>query len=264
MTAVLIGSRAVKHWYPEFGRGPESDWDYLANRPTEPPFPNEGYDTDTFWDARIGAWPFYRVATPHELLTIKISHSFWIVKNEVNWMKHAADIRFLQRQGAQFLPELYAILRPIWKERHGGKEVSLNKSKAEFFGDNVVRKYDHDSLHLTVAHYDRPLYERVLRPGAEVDCDWEQFEALEYHDQIKMIREEIWVTALERILIPNDYAGSPGRAYLWALRRCATSLLKGKWQLFLMLNLDELMVPGEYLKTHLSRRDRLILNQETT
>lgn len=268
MTEVLIGSRAIKHWFPDFNRGASSDWDFLASTHDRPDIPTTE-KIDVFVDERIGLWPWagqYPIANPDELYTIKISHSFWeINRNPENWNKHAYDIIFLERQGATFLRPLYDILRPIWKERHGRKEVNLNQTKEKFFGDNVQRKYDHDSLHETVMYHERPLYERLLKPGSEVDCSWDLFLQLDQADKIKLCREEIMVTALERILIPYDYKFSPRRAYHWSLRRTCTSLFKNEWALFVLLNLDELFVPDiDYLALHKQRSDRLILNSENT
>ncbi len=252
---VLVGSRALG--WP--GRvKPDTDWDWLRSDPCFVPL---GDNVEVFTDPRIGEWNWGNVATLDELYTLKISHSAWDIGG--SWNKHACDIMQMKSCGAQFIPELYEILRPIWKDQHGRKEVSLTQTKEKFFSDNVVRKYDHDSLHETVCYYDYPfpypLYRAVLKPGSEVDCDWSVFEKLTHADQIKMIREEIYVTALERILLPTGFTKCQLFAYRWSLRRCATSLLKGRWQLFIMLNLSELWTPDiDYRALHRSRTDRLI------
>ncbi len=262
MTAILIGSRAVAHWFPEARAG--GDWDWHADKPVDIPSYFMGDRHDVFVDARLSAWPWGAIATPDELYTLKISHSFWEINGPRNWDKHASDIVFLERKGAKFLRPLYNIVLPIWKERYRRNPTNLNQTADGFFADAVNRKYVHDSIHESVAYGDRPLYESILRDGSEVAVDNSKFWAMDHDTQIKLVREEIYATALERILIPKDYVGSPRAAYHWALRRTATSLFKGEWALFLMLNLDELMTPDcDYMARHLANKHKLLPIGET-
>lgn len=261
MTVTLTGSRAVKHWFPD-AREPKGDWDYHSPSkfvdPVELSYRNLAEPRDIFIDSRLGAWKWGAIATPDELYTMKISHSFWEINGPGNWNKHAADIVFLSRKGCKFTRPLYDILLPIWKERYRKNPTDTTKSKADFFNDAVVRKYDHDSLHETVAYCDEPLYMSYLADGETVKSDWSKFEALAFDAQLKAVREEVYATALERKLIPGNYRGSPGAAYYWALRRTATSLFKGEWALFLLLNLDTLTRPDcNYMQRHLENRHKL-------
>lgn len=248
---MIIGSTAMKFWFPEF-RNP-SDFDQLTTDPSS------GRDGDNFWhDSFPWDWSDPRFATPSELLTIKISHSYWEIGN--TWNKHAGDILFLRQQGAGFIPEMHDILYPVWLEKHGRKRTNLNQSKDNFFKDAVVRKYDHDSIHDSVAYGERPLYESILKDGSEVLTDWDKFMAMDHDTQLRLMREEIYATALERIMIPSNYKGSPGAAYHWALRRTATSLFKGKWARMLMENYHFLYKPDmDYVGRHRSQSHRLIL-----
>lgn len=259
MTLTLIGSRAMERWFHD-AREPGDDWDYHTSSNYEDPvllslLPQR---RDIFRDRRLAAWKWDTVASPDELYTIKISHSFWEVNGSRNWDKHAADIVFLSRKGCQFVRPLYDILLPIWKERYRRNPTNTTLQKDEFFNDAVVRKYDHDSLHESVAYYDRPLYESYLADGETVKSDWSKFCELPFETRLQAVREEVYATALERKLIPRNYSGSPGAAYHWALRRTATSLFKGEWALFLMLNLDRLTRPDcKYMQRHLENKDRL-------
>ncbi len=82
---MIIGSTALHHWHPGF-REPV-DFDQFTTA-----LPN-GKADDNFWHESFPiAWNENRYATPDELLTIKISHSFWEVNG--TWNKHAADILF--------------------------------------------------------------------------------------------------------------------------------------------------------------------------
>lgn len=256
MTVTLIGSRAMALHFPD-ARKPGADWDYQSDKPAERI--RDGKRCDIFVDRRLGAWKHWGwLATPDELYTLKISHGFWEINGSRNWDKHAADIVFLSRKGATFLRPLYDILLPIWKERYRRHRTSLSQGKDSFFADAVKRIYDHDSIHESVAYGDRPLYESILKDGETVAVDNAKFEAMDHATKIRLAREEIYATALERILIPAEYRGSPGAAYYWALRRTATSLFKGEWALFLLLNLDELMRPDcDYKQRHLDNKHRL-------
>lgn len=255
MTVTLIGSRAMAMHCPD-ARTPSGDWDYHSDEPVRFRFLGERWDV--FVDPRLGAWSWRAIATLDELYTLKISHSFWEINGSDNWNKHAADIIFLERKGASFLRPLYDILLPIWKERYKRNPTNLNQSAARFFDDAVNRKYDHDSVHESIAYGERPLFESILREGSDVAVDNEKFWAMDHATQIRLVREEIYATALERKLIPHVYKGSPRAAYHWALRRTATSLFKGEWALFLMLNLDELMKPDcNYMARHLESTQKL-------
>ena len=248
----LIGSQAAKSHFPDF-REP-ADLDYHCDNAQEA----ETVSGDVFVDSRLGAWEWGDVATPEELYTLKVSHSFWEIGD--SWQKHMNDIVFFQRKGVGFIRELYDILFPIWKEIHGRKVTSLAQNAEDFFGDAVERKYVHDSVHDSIAYYDRPLYESILVPGEEVAVDSSKFWSMDHDTKVMLVREEIYATALERILIPNDYKGSPAAAYAWALRRTITSLFKNDWALWAVLNYDELSRPDvDYRKRHLDNIDKCVL-----
>ena len=267
MTVTLVGSRAMRTWYAD-AREPK-DWDFITDGTYRPGSLDQfAIDRpDVFTDERLGAWQWGKVATPAELYTLKISHSFWEINHSAaNWNKHAGDIMFLAGQPeVALIRPLYDLLLPIWKDKYDRTRISTHKSKDEFFADNVDRKYDHDSLHESVAYGDTPLYVRVLRDGADVAVDNAKFRAMDHETQIRLVREEIYATALERILVPGNYSGSPGAAYWWALRRTATSLFQGEWALFLMLNLTELRKPDcDYMQRHLDNQHKLRLNGEVS
>lgn len=247
----LVGSQAVKAYFPDAREA--KDWDFFSKQ--------EISGADCFWHHALGLWTWGAVATPDELYTIKISHSAWNLHG--SWRKHMNDGIFLSRHGAKFIPELYAILYPIWEEIHGKKRVHLDMTKNEFFADKIIRKYDHDSLHVSVAYYDRPIYERILKDGEQIAVDKAKWDALSYGDKIKCAREEIYANALERRVIPQNYKGSPTAAYAWAVQQTITSLSKGWFSLFCALNYDELRVPDvDYVQRHLDNAHVLIPLEE--
>jgi hypothetical protein len=269
----LIGSRAMQMHFPDFRDVKNADWDFQSDTAFDPHtmweygFPvMPGESLDSFVDFRLMAWPWGKVATPDELYTMKVSHGYWEIGN--TWEKHASDIVFLKRKGAQFLPELHDLLLEIWRERYKANKISLKKTGKEFFDDHVQKIYDHDSVHRSVAYRDRPWYEDILLPGEEVLTDKAKFLAMNLPDQLDLVREELYVIALERKLIPMNYEGSPMSAYKWALRRLCTSLFKNEWATFVLRNLDELGKPDiDYVKRHRDNCGMLIpygLDSETT
>src|SRR5690606_7938371 len=60
-------------------------------------------------------------ATAEELYTIKVSHSYWKLKNG-SWKKHMFDIVKFQEQGVKLIPELHDFLYPKWENLHGKKK----------------------------------------------------------------------------------------------------------------------------------------------
>lgn len=251
----LIGSAAAQHWYPEFREPKDADWH--SNEDPKSFYSPRVQGVDIFVDERLGEWPWGYIAKPAELYTMKVSHAFWEIEN--TWDKHMNDVLFFQNKGVPFIRELYDILVPIWKDLHGRKITNLRQGAGTFFKDAVERIYDHDSIHASVAYYDRPMYESILLPGEEVMVDNDKFWAMDWEEQIKLVREEVYATALERIMIPNNYDYSPMAAYAWALRRTITSLFKGEWALYAVLNYSTLVRPDcNYVQRHLDNKDKLI------
>lgn len=250
MEWMLIGSAAMRSHFDDARQA--ADLDIFS--------PREMEGIDTFWHPGLEDFvnpnPEW-VANPDELYTIKISHSFWNLHG--TWRKHMSDAIFLERKGAKFLPDLHTRLYAIWEDVYGKKPVHLNMTKEEFFEDKIVRIYDHDSLHESVAYYDRPLYLRILKNGSSVAVDRSKFDALSYEDQLRLAREEIYANALERKVIPDEYLGSPGAAYSWSVQQTITSLSKGWFALFVALNYDRLRLPDcDYVARHLANADKLI------
>ena len=248
---VLIGSNALKQHLP--GVREPKDNDFLSD---EPALRGE----DTFTHPRIGDYDWSgAVANLDELYTIKVSHSFWFLKNG-SWNKHMFDIVRMKENNAVLIPELYELLYSVWEERYGKKKVSLELSPDEFFNPHVNRKYEHDSVHASVAYYDEPLFNRILRDGHAVAVDRNKFEALSLDVKYKLVREEVYATALERRLIPVDYKLHPRVAYDYAMRKTITDFTKGWFPLFIVENFHELRKPDvDFVSVHKENADKLIL-----
>jgi hypothetical protein len=252
---LVIGSSALVALGLEW-RIPK-DWDVLS-----PNYESGSvYVADAFWHESFQGWipeGTNRYATLDELYTIKASHQGWELKNG-SWNKHAYDLIMLKREGAKILDPLYTNLYKVWEGLHGKKVMNLDQDKSEFFADAVRRVYDHDSLHESVAFGDRPIYESILKDGASVDVDASKLWSLPHERLVQLFQEEIAVTALERIMVPRDYKGSPGAAWLWSVRRTVTSLTKGRSSRFLIDNLETFMTPDpNYVQRHLDNSHKLI------
>jgi hypothetical protein len=255
MTTLIIGSTAM--WNLGFSHREPDDFDVFTDTPDS--FESEGFDP--FWHDSFYEWlgdTTLRSATLDELYTIKLSHSYWDLKNG-SWDKHAYDLVELKRAGAKVDLKLHKLLYGVWESQHGRKQVDLTQEADEFFADAVKRRYDHDSIHYSVAYGDVPMYEHILKDGHSVDVDPKKMWALSHKDLVRLFREEILATALERIVIPRNYQCSPGAAYLWALKRTATSLTKGKSARFIMDNFEEFRTPdSDYVERHKSKSHLLI------
>lgn len=252
VTILSIGSTAARVWFPDW-RSPK-DYDAFAD---EKLAVEQG---DIFWDDRFDLLfgGEERTATPDELYTIKHSHAYWELKNG-SWPKHMLDLLELQKRGATLIPQWHDVLYKVWEDRHGKKVVDLSEESDEFFADAVTRAYDHDSLHRSVAYEPgKPLYEEALKPGKSVEMDMAKVWSWPFDKIVRLFREEIYVTALERKIVPSDYQGSAGAAYQWALRRTITSLTKGRSAQFLVTNFEQFRSPGPYVDRHLANSQYLI------
>jgi hypothetical protein len=253
---ILIGSKAMAS-YPYWEDRKVNDVDYF----TDLDIKENGVET-FFHNALLEYFEEdeERTASIDELYTIKVSHIFW----DVNWDKHAYDILKFQDFGnADLIPDLYDILYGIWRERYGDKKVNLNVMAADFFKNTVKRDFVHDSIHASVAYYDEPLFNVILAENEAVKVDQNKFWAMSHADQIKLVREEVYATALERLVIPSGYTYSPRTAYKWALKKTITSFSKGWFPLFVVQNLLELWSPDiDYVKKHKENLDRLIKLEE--
>ena len=189
-------------------------------------------------------------ATPDAIYTIKLSHAAY----DIFWQKTKADILFLKESGCTLITELYTALLEYWKVEHGDKDfLSLNKTKEDFFTDNVTYVYDHDYLHELVAYPNRPVYESVLKDNHEVLIDREKFDKLPFESRVRMFREEVTVIAAERWLINPQWNGKLSwyRAYMLALQKTVTALTKGWATEFILFNLEHFVKPDYSYFKHL-------------
>lgn len=255
MTFIVVGSTAARYHLGERWRDPK-DFDVFMSRKK---YPSE--ILDWYWDdAMFNVWheDESRHATLDELYTIKLSHAYWELKNG-SWNKHMTDAMLLKREGAVLMPSMHKVLYGIWERDHGKKTIDLNQDKAMFFDDAVKRTYDHDSIHYSVSYEDDPVYTTVLKDNSEVAIDMNKVKALPFDRKVQLYREEVYATALERIVIPKNYMCSPNAAYSWALRRTITRLTKGWSATFMADNFEVFRKPDvRYVDVHKSKAHKLI------
>jgi hypothetical protein len=253
--ALIIGSVAMNKALGYQYREPK-DFDYFGKDQVIPTgLVAVGTKVEPFWHDSFAGTQLDRdgYATLDELYTIKVSHAYWELKNK-SWDKHMSDIMLMKTSGAKLDMNLHKLLYPVWVKKHGSKQMNLAQAAGNFFDDAVMRIYDHDSIHESVAYGDRPLYEKILKNGETVDIDPAKlWEGMSYPEQVLLFREEIVATALERWMIPTDYRFSPGLAYKLALKKTITSLTKGRSARFIVTHFEHFYKPHDYMKIHRSK-----------
>lgn len=230
----LIGSRAMKYWFPEFPRKP-FDWDYLIKDGESAP--EKGGDIVECYQIpalqkRVGFNMEH--LTPDLLYTLKMSHvSGWNIK----WDKNLYDLVYLQNKGAILDKELFFELREWWDIVHGdNKRSDLNMSAEDFFDNAVNCPHNHDYLHTLLREY--PTFNKVLKDGAEVDVCEEKFNNLSHEEKCDLVKEEVMIMAYER-LNGRDYK----TAYTWMLKKFILNHAPIWETIFILQNYVELHKP---------------------
>ena len=188
MQKTLIGSKALLHWYPDLGREP-SDTDYAVSEEVIIKTIGVEYLYNPIFKQFNNS-----IATPEQLLALKVSHLFW----ETNWDKHMWDVQFLLTKGNKLNLELYRQFREFFEDfLPKVRRSALNQTKEEFFTNAVNEDVDeHDKLHLLLA--DVPAYTKILKDGCEVEVDFDKFENLSFEEKLDVVIEETCVMGTER------------------------------------------------------------------
>jgi hypothetical protein len=196
---LIIGSTAIKHWYPDFKREPK-DVDYAVNDKIgyksqhdieyleNPILYKEEYKD--YW--KLDGGNYY--LSPVGLLTLKMSHLFW----DINWPKHMFDTQFLLDKVGVYDEELFYDLLEFWKEYHPKvRRSNLVMSKEDFFTNAInYNEHEHDHLHTLINPV--PMYTRLLKDGKDVELDEDKFHLLSFEEKLEVVREEVYIMAYER------------------------------------------------------------------
>lgn len=239
--SVLIGSRALAYWFPEYKVNPQSDWDVITDEPLEVMQELLKSDNveihdpnflDSFWfkqiyyskiDHKLGI----AVASPQALSIIKRSH-LW---RDLRFGKHIADYNKYLRKYAENYDtldkEVLRIRTELSYKAFPQPHPKLNQKVEDFFDDAVEKKYSHDWLHELVAYYDKPLYTRLQDDPSSAWCKKEKWDELTHEDKIKCIAEEAHVIAIERFMVPSNWTAYPKLAYFKAVEKVCTTLCSG-------------------------------------
>lgn len=228
---MIFGSVAIKHWFPDF-REPK-DLDVMS------PESKMEKGEQNYWipefEELIKNNKDDKYLDPDFLLAVKQSHLGW----NIHWEKTRDDVLFLKSKGCKCDPKLYFKLVKAWTKVHGIRWATLKgKDSKTFFEDAVKRKYIHDDIHKAVAVYDEPLYEKLLTEG--VSCGG--FDSLSFEDKLLLVKEEVWVTALERFHIPSNFTCGHLSAYSKSFKKLATTMSSGKFKFFILDSIDKLYI----------------------
>lgn len=189
-------------------------------------------------------------ANPEILFLIKKSH----IGYQIHWDKSIEDYHSLKKSIPNI--EFFSlVLNDFMNQREiemkarfsNRKKIDLDKKNSEFFNvtqKSVKRKYPHDLLHKNTCYYDQPLYEKLKIDKSKAAVEESLWNALSHEDKIKAVKEEAFVIALEREIIPAQENGKKWNrmiAYDWAVMRISTNLTNGFFQQFAIDNHYEIL-----------------------
>lgn len=228
-TKLIIGSTAMKHWWPDYDKAPK-DIDYLCLHQKE-----KSHDGIEYHHADF-AIEVFKLNQDTEYLdkdilyTLKISHLAWEGING-KWWKHLKDAVFMKNHGCNVHQPLFDLFYKEWQKRFGDKsQISLNKATEMFFKDGVRRDYDHDWLHDYFAIQEEPAYKKILTYSDKPLCSKELFDKVPESVRYYSALEEMFVVSFERgCSLPNAYKG------------LVTRMTKGWWNQFLIENAEILL-----------------------
>lgn len=178
------------------------------------------------------------------LYGLKLTHRY--LKNSPHFLKTMRDVQAMRRSGAKIPEHHKEFLTQREKDTYAYKHPSLNQTKKDFFnGDGVNYVYDHDDIHRIVALPDQPAYKLFAKDGSEVASDKGKFAFLPRSEQLRAVREESCVLAIERSLVPHPGALTPEQAFRTALMKVCTSITSGWFREFAWENYDSVVATYE-------------------
>jgi hypothetical protein len=123
---------------------------------------------------------------------------------------------------------------------------NMRVKNEEFFNDFKypwLRVHEHDDLHRATCYSGVPMYEKLKLDQEMAFVPPSGFEQLSHADRIRMVREECYALALERVLIPAQDLGvawDENQGFQHALRRVCTTLARGWFRDFAIDNYPEI------------------------
>lgn len=198
--ALIIGSTAMKYWYPEFKRNPK-DLDLaveskgeLKNGDGVEYLPNPILFKEKWKKYWHKAEDGKNYLTPQGLLNLKVSHLRW----DINFDKHLFDQNFLRQKGLETDYEFVRELVEFWDEHLPTvRRSKLDMSKEDFFTNAVNYDHlEHDQIHLLIDPI--PMYTLLLKDGCEVELDESKWENLTFEQKCEVVRQECYCMSWER------------------------------------------------------------------
>lgn len=194
----------------------------------------------------VGHPTFHDVVVPSLdiLYALKLSHRY--LKNSPHFLKTMQDIHKMRSFDATLRIEHVEWFKARQKETYNYGHPSLMVKKGDFFkGDGVSYVYDHDDIHVTMAHLKNhlglvsPAYRFYMKDGAEVDCDKNKFFYVNEEVRLLGVLEETQVLALERSQIPFKGKVEPKASFDMALMKVCTSITSGWFREFAWESYDK-------------------------
>ena len=187
MKKILIGSAAIKHHYPEVNREPK-DIDYAVDTKTN----NSTKEIELLYNPILFKYCKGNVATPSELLSLKMSHLFW----DINWDKHMWDVQVLLQKEVKPNIKVTKEQYKYWKTVNRKRHLNYNVDKTDFFNNQINYEIEHDALHHLLNP--NPRYKQILEEGKEVKTDQTKLSNLSEEDLFLLVLEELQVMGYER------------------------------------------------------------------
>lgn len=248
---MLIGSRAIAHWNPEFKIRSNSDWDIIGTPDGEEYFrmflgiPNsdriEWHDPDHLNNKDMTGYVSNHIISTYGLAIIYRSH----LHRDWNWDAHITKyhkfiLPLLENDLHLTDPTLLERIK-LTKKAYPQGNPKLNQTNEMFFDDPVEKVYDHDFLHELYAYGDRPMFEKLKHEGEEGKawCAKDLWEQLSHLQRLQCVAEESYVIATERFMVPNDWNYPTKKAYYYALKKVCTTLTSGWFRDFAIDNFPQ-------------------------
>jgi len=272
---MLVGSRAIAYWNPDFKIRLNSDWDIIGTPESEGFFRSRFSIPDNErieWhslnhlnnrDMILIFETRSHVCSPYGLAIIYRSH----LHRDWNWDAHITKyhkfiLPLLKSDLHLTDPILLERIR-LTKEAYPQGNPNLNQSNEMFFDDPVEKVYDHDFLHELYAYEDRPMFEKLKHKGEEGQawCAKDLWQQLSQLQKLQCVAEESYVIATERFMVPNGWNYPTKKAFYFALKKVCTTLTSGWFRDFAIDNFPQVFELFDASKMYLVQAH---LESETT
>ncbi len=264
---MIIGSTAIRHWYPDFRREPKDiDIVYHPDLPRNKNFYKRKYPNNKleFLENSI-LYEHVKKGTlylqPNQLYTLKMSHLFW----DINWDKHMFDVQFLKNKGCKLDRNLFDKLYKYWESYHGkNKRSDLKMTSKEFFNNALTFPIEHDRIHDLLIEHEyfqgqrEATYTKILQDGEEVDVSMEKFQNLTEKEKFNVVFEEVAVMGIERFPRTMYYK----KIFDRMLKKFIISHCKIDEAIWIIENYRELVcnIPFDFSKFIWEKIDKTLIN----